>query len=112
MEEKALWQYTRYVYSNQVDTYLFDQLLSGIAERVEEQWQISISPDDLDLRYTENQDLEVFQVKPDQPFGIFDTYWMNIAHSGKLTNLVLPPYTVSIFVMDSISMMVSLFCVI
>eukprot|EP00435_Cladocopium_sp_Y103_P034154 s4438_g8.t1 len=68
MEEKALWQYTRYVYSNQVDTYLFDQLLSGIAERVEEQWQISISPDDLDLRYTENQGLEVFQVKPDQPF--------------------------------------------
>eukprot|EP00435_Cladocopium_sp_Y103_P055599 s95_g18.t1 len=51
MEEKALWQYTRYVYSNQVDTYMFDQLLSGIAERIEEQWQISISPDDLDLRF-------------------------------------------------------------
>eukprot|EP00435_Cladocopium_sp_Y103_P036069 s728_g9.t1 len=50
MEEKALWQYTRYVYSNQVDTYLFGELLLGIAERVEEQWQISISPDDLDLR--------------------------------------------------------------
>eukprot|EP00435_Cladocopium_sp_Y103_P017644 s5473_g4.t1 len=53
MEEKALWQYTRYVYSNQVDTYMFDQLLSGIAERVEERWQISISPDDLDLRREE-----------------------------------------------------------
>eukprot|EP00435_Cladocopium_sp_Y103_P019477 s2236_g4.t1 len=59
MEEKALWQYTRYVYSNQVDTYMFDQLRSGIAERVEEQWQISINPDDLDLRYDENQGLEV-----------------------------------------------------
>eukprot|EP00435_Cladocopium_sp_Y103_P052009 s747_g16.t1 len=36
MEEKALWQYTRYVYSNQVDTYTLDHLLSGIAERIEE----------------------------------------------------------------------------
>eukprot|EP00435_Cladocopium_sp_Y103_P067743 s826_g30.t1 len=68
MEEKALWQYTRYVYSNQVDTYTFDQLLSGITERIEEQWQISISPDDLEIRYDENQGLEVFQVTPDQPF--------------------------------------------
>eukprot|EP00435_Cladocopium_sp_Y103_P059526 s301_g21.t1 len=51
MEEKALWQYTRYVYSDQVDTYLFGELLLGIAERVEEQWQIYISPDDLDLRW-------------------------------------------------------------
>eukprot|EP00435_Cladocopium_sp_Y103_P041295 s1803_g11.t1 len=68
MEEKALWQYTRYVYSNQVDTYTFDHLLSGIAERIEEQWQIEISPDALELRYDENQGLEVFQVTSDQPY--------------------------------------------
>eukprot|EP00435_Cladocopium_sp_Y103_P038737 s26_g10.t1 len=59
--ETVIWAI---VYSNQVDTYMFDQLLSGIAERVEEQWQISISPDDLDLRYDENQGLEVFQASP------------------------------------------------
>eukprot|EP00435_Cladocopium_sp_Y103_P004839 s5967_g1.t1 len=69
MEEKALWQYTRCVYSNQVDTYTFDHLLSGIAERIEDQWQIEINPDALELRlrYDENQGLEVFQVTPDQP---------------------------------------------
>eukprot|EP00435_Cladocopium_sp_Y103_P075960 s26_g71.t1 len=68
MEEKALWQYTRFVYANQVDTYTFDQLLSGIAERIEEQWQISVSPDDLEIRYDENHGLEVFQVTSDQPY--------------------------------------------
>eukprot|EP00435_Cladocopium_sp_Y103_P007268 s4270_g2.t1 len=68
VEEKALWQYTRFVYANQVDTYTLDQLLSGIAERIEEQWQISVSPDDLEIRYDENHGLEVFQVTSDQPF--------------------------------------------
>eukprot|EP00435_Cladocopium_sp_Y103_P037704 s3879_g10.t1 len=57
-----------YVYANQVDTYTFDHLLSGIAERIEKQWQISVSPDDLEIRYDENQGIEVFQVTSDQPY--------------------------------------------
>eukprot|EP00435_Cladocopium_sp_Y103_P001475 s1589_g1.t1 len=43
-------------------------MLSGIAERIEEQWQISLNTDDLEVRYDENNGLEVFQVTPDQPF--------------------------------------------
>eukprot|EP00435_Cladocopium_sp_Y103_P059735 s1376_g21.t1 len=99
MEEKALWQYTRYVYSNQVDTYTFDHLLSGIAERIEEQWQIEISPDALELRYDENQGLEVFQVTSDQPYwnlrNLLDEYrplWQthHSASSHSEPALVLP----------------------
>eukprot|EP00435_Cladocopium_sp_Y103_P044670 s3077_g12.t1 len=111
MEEKALWQYTRYVYSDHFDTYLFGELLLGISERVEEQWQISISPDDLDLRYTETYDLEVFQVKPDQPFwnlrNLLDEYrpqWQT--HQFSATTLFGQHFQ------DFISMMVSLFCAI
>eukprot|EP00435_Cladocopium_sp_Y103_P049545 s1430_g15.t1 len=62
MEEKALWQYTRFVYANQVDDFTFDTVLSGIAERIEEHWQISLRTDDLEVRYDENNGLEVFQV--------------------------------------------------
>eukprot|EP00435_Cladocopium_sp_Y103_P010572 s995_g2.t1 len=68
MEEKALSQYTRLVYANQVDTFAFDTVLSGIVERIEEQWQISLRTDDLEVRYDENNGLEVFQVIRDQPF--------------------------------------------
>eukprot|EP00435_Cladocopium_sp_Y103_P041959 s1851_g11.t1 len=62
MEEKALWQYTKDVYANQVDTFTFDAVLMGIVERIEEQWQISVTTDDLEIRYDENHGLEVFQV--------------------------------------------------
>eukprot|EP00435_Cladocopium_sp_Y103_P041607 s2941_g11.t1 len=68
MEEKALWQYTKFVYANQVDTFTFDIVLSSIVERIEEQWQISSTTDDLEIRYDENNGLEVFQVTQDQPF--------------------------------------------
>eukprot|EP00435_Cladocopium_sp_Y103_P041854 s1881_g11.t1 len=93
MEEKALWQYTRYVYSNQVDTYVFDQLLSGITERIEEQWQISISPDDLELRYDENQGLEVFQVTPDQPFWNLRNLLDQYRPQGPNSNPYIPDTT-------------------
>eukprot|EP00435_Cladocopium_sp_Y103_P054980 s290_g18.t1 len=95
MEEKALWQYTRFFYAKQVDTYTFDHLLSGVAERIEEQWQISLNPDDLEIRYDENNGLKVFQVTPDQPFwnlrNLLDQYrpqWQthkwNISSSSSL----------------------------
>eukprot|EP00435_Cladocopium_sp_Y103_P049099 s2382_g14.t1 len=67
MEEKALWQYNRFVYANQVDTFTFDTMLSGVVERIEEQWQISLRTDDLEVRYDENNGLEAFQVTRDQP---------------------------------------------
>eukprot|EP00435_Cladocopium_sp_Y103_P071919 s357_g38.t1 len=62
MEEKALWQYTKYVYANQVDTFTFGTILTGVVARIEEQWQISVTTDDLEIRYDENNGLEVFQV--------------------------------------------------
>eukprot|EP00435_Cladocopium_sp_Y103_P012184 s5859_g3.t1 len=68
MEEKSLWQYTKYVYANQVDTFTFDAILAGVVERIEEQWQISVNLDDLEIRYDENNGLEVFQVTPDQDY--------------------------------------------
>eukprot|EP00435_Cladocopium_sp_Y103_P023614 s3879_g5.t1 len=96
MEEKALWQYTRYVYANQVDTYTFDRLLSGIAERIEEQWQISVSPDDLELRYDENHGLEVFQVTSDQPFwnlrNLLDQYRFKMSGSKRDATMAHLPW--------------------
>eukprot|EP00435_Cladocopium_sp_Y103_P072358 s357_g40.t1 len=62
MEEKALWQYTKYAYANQVDTFTFDIILAGVVERIEEQWQVSVTTDDLEIRFDENNGLEVFQV--------------------------------------------------
>eukprot|EP00435_Cladocopium_sp_Y103_P031731 s1543_g8.t1 len=32
MEERALWQYAKYVYSNQVDTFTLDEILDGVQE--------------------------------------------------------------------------------
>eukprot|EP00435_Cladocopium_sp_Y103_P070324 s1543_g35.t1 len=89
MEEKALWQYTRFVYANQVDTFTFDHMLSGIVERIEEQWQVSLTTDDLEVRYDENNGLEGFQVTCDQPFwnlrNLLDQYRMKRMPKHQLT---------------------------
>eukprot|EP00435_Cladocopium_sp_Y103_P065687 s894_g27.t1 len=78
MEERALWQYARYVYSNQVDTFTLDTILEGVLERVEDQWQIHLTTDDLEIRYDEPNGLEVFQVSRDHDIwklrGLLDTY--------------------------------------
>eukprot|EP00435_Cladocopium_sp_Y103_P050797 s1106_g15.t1 len=86
MEEKALWQYARFVYANQVDTFTFDPVLSGIVERIEEQWQISLSTDDLEVRYDENNGLEVFQVTRDQPFWNLRNLLDQTVLRGRRTN--------------------------
>eukprot|EP00435_Cladocopium_sp_Y103_P036953 s2939_g9.t1 len=62
MEERALWQYTKYVYASQVDTFTFDDILTGVVERVEDQCQIHLTTKDLEIRFDEPDGLEVFQV--------------------------------------------------
>eukprot|EP00435_Cladocopium_sp_Y103_P037923 s225_g10.t1 len=87
MEEKALWQYTRFVYANQVDTFTFDTVLSGIVERIEEQWQISPRTDDLEIRYDENNGLEVFlKSHATNHFGTFEIFWTSTDLSGRPIN--------------------------
>eukprot|EP00435_Cladocopium_sp_Y103_P038524 s181_g10.t1 len=88
MEERALWQYAKYVYVNQVDTFTFDTILEGVLERVEEQWQVHLTTDDLEIRFDTSNGLEVIQVTRDQDFwnlrellGCYRPDWQTHQHT-------------------------------